>query len=154
MRHQVSGRKLNRSSSHRVALFRNLVVALIRHGKIRTTDAKAKELRRFADRVVTLGKDGSLHAKRRAFDRIRDEDAVTKLFTEIAPGFANRPGGYTRIVKLGIRRGDAAPISIIEWTTEKEQPGKKKPKKRPDAKGKAPAHKHEHEPKKKRAAAG
>ena len=154
MRHQVSGRKLNRSSSHRVALFRNLVVALIRHGKIRTTDAKAKELRRFADRVVTLGKDGSLHAKRRAFDRIRDEDAVTKLFAEIAPGFANRPGGYTRVVKLGIRRGDAAPLSIVEWTTEKEQPGKKKPKKRPDAKAKAPAHKHEHEPKRKRAAAG
>ena len=154
MRHQVSGRKLNRSSGHRVALFRNLVVALIRHGKIRTTDAKAKELRGFADRCVTLGKEGTLHAKRRAFDRIRDEDAVAKLFSEIAPGFANRPGGYTRIVKLGIRRGDAAPISIVEWTTEKEQPGKKKPKKRPDAKAKAHDHKHDHEPKRKRAAAG
>jgi len=156
MRHQVSGRKLNRSSGHRVALFRNLVVALIRHGKIRTTDAKAKELRGFADRAVTLGKDGSLHAKRRAFDRIRDEAAVTKLFAEIAPGFANRAGGYTRVTKLGIRRGDAAPLSIVEWTTEKEAPGKKKPKKRGEAKAKDRAHdhKHDHDHGKKRAAAG
>lgn len=154
MRHQVSGRKLNRSSGHRVALFRNLVVALIRHGKIQTTDAKAKELRGFADRVVTLGKQGSLHAKRRAFDRIRDEAAVAKLFAEIAPGFANRPGGYTRIVKLGVRRGDAAPLSIVEWTTEKQEaPGKKKPKKRGEAKAKGRAHDHQHDHGK-RAAAG
>jgi large subunit ribosomal protein L17 len=155
MRHQVSGRKLNRSSGHRVALFRNLVVALIRHGKIQTTDAKAKELRRFADRVVTLGKEGSLHAKRRAFDRIRDEAAVAKLFSEIAPGFASRPGGYTRIVKLGLRRGDAAPLSIIEWTTEKEAADKKAKPKRRDAKAKGKAeHKHDHPHPRKRAAAG
>jgi large subunit ribosomal protein L17 len=158
MRHQVSGRKLNRSSGHRVALFRNLVVALIRHGKIRTTDAKAKELRSFADQAVTLGKQGSLHAKRRAFDRIRDEEAVTKLFGVIAPGFANRAGGYTRVTKLGVRRGDAAPLSIVEWTTEKEAPGKKKPKKRGEAKAKGHDHKHapgeKHDHGKKRAAAG
>lgn len=153
MRHQVSGRKLNRSSAHRVALFRNLVVALIRHGKIRTTDAKAKELRRFAERAVTLGKEGTLHAKRRAFDRIRDEAAVKKLFAEIAPGFANRAGGYTRIVKLGIRRGDAAALSIIEWTTDEQASGKKPKPKRRDTK-KAHDHAHDHAHERKRAAAG
>lgn len=136
MRHQVSGRKLNRTGGHRVALFRNLIVALIRNGKIRTTDAKAKELRRVADRVVTLGKQGTLHAKRRAFARIRDEAAVTKLFGDIATRFAERPGGYTRIVKLGIRKGDAAPLSLVEWSGEEAASGKKskKPKKRADAK--------------------
>ena len=151
MRHQVTGRKLNRSGAHRVALFRNLLVALIRHGKIRTTDAKAKELRRFADRIVTLGKQGSLHAKRRAFAKIRDESAVKKLFGEIATRFASRPGGYTRITKLGIRRGDAAAISVIEWSGEAEATGKKpKPKKRA---AEPKAHTHSHEPRR-RAAAG
>ena len=131
MRHLNSGRKLNRSGAHRKALMRNLATALIHHDQIRTTDAKAKELRRFADRLVSLGKQATLAARRRAFDRVRDDEAVTKLFEVIAPRFADRPGGYTRIVKLGIRHGDAAPISIIEWTghgddAKKKGKGKKK----------------------------
>ena len=155
MRHQISGRKLNRSGSHRKALFRNLVTALIRHERIRTTDAKAKELRRFADRLVSLGKQATLAARRRAFDRIRDSDAVTKLFEVIAPRFTSRPGGYTRIIKLGIRHGDAAPISMIEWTGQDEQAKKKAKgkKKAADAK-KEGGHKHKHDAPKKRAAAG
>jgi len=129
MRHQVSGRKLNRSGAHRKALLRNLVTALIRHERIRTTDAKAKELRGVADRLVTLGKQATLHAKRRAFDRIRDREAVRKLFEEIAPRFTNRPGGYTRVTKIGMRHGDAAPVSMIEWTSETET-AKKKPRRK------------------------
>ena len=125
MRHLNAGRKLNRSAAHRKALLRNLATALIRYDSIRTTDAKAKELRRFADRLVSLGKQATLAARRRAFDRIRDREAVTKLFEVIAPRFGARPGGYTRIVKLGIRVGDAAPISLIEWTGRGEE-GKKK----------------------------
>ncbi|HUE37893.1 MAG TPA: 50S ribosomal protein L17 [Candidatus Binatia bacterium] len=150
MRHLNSGRKLNRSGSHRKALMRNLATALIRHEQIRTTDAKAKELRRFADRLVSLGKQATLHARRRAFDRIRDSDAVSKLFDVIAPRFGDRPGGYTRIVKLGLRHGDAAPISIIEWTGRGEEgkkkgKGKRKPAEKAPAKQAAP---------RKRAAAG
>jgi len=136
MRHLTSGRKLNRSGSHRKALLRNLATALIRHDRIRTTDAKAKELRRVADRLVSLGKQATLHARRRAFDRIRDQEAVTKLFEVIAPRFTDRPGGYTRIVKLGLRHGDAAPISIIEWTgtgDEGKKKGKGKGRKKPGA---------------------
>src|SRR5712691_9038899 len=125
MRHLNSGRKLNRSSSHRKALLRNLATALIHHERIRTTDAKAKELRRFADRLVSLGKQATLHARRRAFDRIRDREAVSKLFEEIAPRFRDRPGGYTRITKIGVRHGDVAPISMIEWTGGAEEPKKK-----------------------------
>jgi large subunit ribosomal protein L17 len=151
MRHLVSGRKLNRSASHRKALMRNLAAALIRHEKIRTTDAKAKELRRFADRLVSLGKQATLAARRRAFARVRDRDAVTKLFEVIAPRFTDRPGGYTRIIKLGVRHGDAAPISLIEWTGG-EEPGKKKGKGRKKAAAeKTPA---KREQPKKRAAAG
>ena len=149
MRHQVSGRKLNRSGAHRTALFRNLAAALIRYDRIRTTDAKAKELRRFADRLVSLGKQATLHARRRAFDRIRDRDAVTKLFAEIAPRFRDRPGGYTRITKIGIRHGDGAPVSLIEWTGEAEK-GKKKAKGR----RKAAAEKAAPAAPRKRAAAG
>src|SRR5882724_9629890 len=108
MRHQNTGRKLNRSGSHRKALLRNLATALITHERIRTTDAKAKELRGYADRLVTLGKEATLHAKRRAFDRIRDHEAVAKLFDEIAPRFQSRAGGYTRVTKIAIRHGDAA----------------------------------------------
>lgn len=154
MRHQKSGRKLNRTSSHRTALFRNLAAALIHHERIRTTDAKAKELRGVADRLVTLGKQGTLAARRRAFDKIRDRVAVQKLFQEIAPRFATRPGGYTRITKIGRRPGDAAAISLIEWTTDadsgvKEAPTKKKPARRGAAK---PAAKRTPSPKKKAAA--
>jgi len=114
MRHQKSGRKLNRTASHRWALMRNMITSLLRVEKIKTTDAKAKELRRWVDRVITLGKQGSLHARRQALAIVQDKAVVRKLFDTIAPRFKDRPGGYTRIVKIGIRRGDAAPVSIIE----------------------------------------
>jgi large subunit ribosomal protein L17 len=139
MRHLNQGRKLNRTSAHRKALFRNLVLSLIRHGRIRTTDAKAKELRRYADRMVTLGKRGDLSARRRAFRFTQSRDAVKKLFDEIAPRFKERAGGYTRVVKLGIRRGDAAPLSVVEFTgTSEEAAGKKPRKKKPVAARKQP----------------
>ena len=114
MRHLKSGRKLNRTSSHRWALMRNLITSLLRDEKIRTTDPKAKELRRWADRIITLGKQGSLHARRQALGIVQDKTVVRKLFDTIGPRFKDRPGGYTRIVKIGWRRGDAAPISLIE----------------------------------------
>lgn len=114
MRHLKSGRKLNRSPSHRWALMRNMVTSLLRHERIHTTDPKAKELRRWVDRVITLGKQGSLHARRRALGIIQDKTVVRKLFDTIAPRFKDRPGGYTRIVKLGWRHGDRAPISLLE----------------------------------------
>ena len=120
MRHLKAGRKLNRTSAHRKALFRNMVTSLIEHEQVRTTDAKAKELRRIADRMITLGKRGSLHARRQALSYIRSRTAVTKLFDEVAARFRERPGGYTRVVKLGHRHGDAAPMSVIELTDRGE----------------------------------
>ena len=126
MRHMNQGRKLNRTSAHRKALFRNLVLALLEHERIKTTDAKAKELRRFADRMVTLGKRGDLAARRLAFNFMQSRDAVKKLFDEIAPRFKERNGGYTRVVKFGFRRGDAAPLSIIEFTGTSERAEAKK----------------------------
>src|SRR5205807_2406235 len=130
MRHLNLGRKLNRTSAHRKALFRNLFLALLRPGRITTTDAKAKELRRFADRMVTLGKKGDLAARRRAFAFIHSHGAVKKLFDEVAPRFKERNGGYTRVVKFGWRRGDAAQLSIIEFTGAEEQAKGKKPRRR------------------------
>ena len=126
MRHLNSGRKLNRTSAHRKALFRNMFLALMRAGRIKTTDAKAKELRRVADRMVTLGKRGDLAARRRAFDFIRSHKLVKQLFDEIAPRFKDRNGGYTRVVKFGFRRGDAAPLSIIELVGNEAQAQPKK----------------------------
>ena len=120
MRHLKSGRKLSRNSSHRWALIRNLITSLLREEKIRTTDPKAKELRRWADRVITLGKQGSLHARRQALGIVQDKAVVRKLFDTIAPRFKDRPGGYTRIIKLGLRHGDAAPISLIELVASAE----------------------------------
>jgi len=114
MRHLKSGRKLSRSPSHRWALIRNLVTSLLRNEKIQTTDPKAKELKRWADRVISLGKQGSLHARRQALAIVQDKAVVRKLFDAIGPRFKDRPGGYTRIVKVGWRRGDCAPISIVE----------------------------------------
>ena len=149
MRHLNSGRKLNRTSSHRKALFKNMVLALIRHERIKTTDPKAKELRRIADRMVTLGKQGDLAARRRAFAFMQSHDAVKKLFDEIAPRFKERNGGYTRVIKFGNRRGDAAMLSIIEFTGNEEQTKSKKPKKRA-RKDTAPAE----TPRRQRAAAG
>jgi large subunit ribosomal protein L17 len=130
MRHLNQGRKLNRTSAHRKALFRNLVLALVKHERIKTTDAKAKELRRYADRMVTLGKRGDLAARRLAFSFMQSRDAVKKLFDEIAPRFKERNGGYTRVVKFGVRRGDAAPLSIIEFTDFSDQAEAKKPRKK------------------------
>jgi len=120
MRHLNAGRKLNRTSAHRKALFRNLVTSLLEHEHVRTTDAKAKELRGVADRMITLGKRGTLHARRQALAFIRSETVVKKLFDEVAARFKDRPGGYTRVVKLGHRHGDAAPMSIIELTDRGE----------------------------------
>jgi large subunit ribosomal protein L17 len=114
MRHLKAGRKLNRTSSHRLALMRNLVSSLFHYERIQTTDPKAKELRRWADRMISLGKEGHLHARRQALAFIRDKALVRKVFETFAPRFKDRPGGYTRIVKLGWRHGDRAPISLIE----------------------------------------
>ena len=114
MRHLKSGRQLSRNSAHRWALMRNLITSLLREEKIKTTDPKAKELRRWADRVITLGKQGSLHARRQVLSIVHDKTVVRKLFDTIAPRFKDRPGGYTRIIKLGIRRGDAARMAVIE----------------------------------------
>lgn len=114
MRHLKSGRKLSRSPSHRWALIRNLVTSLLRNEKIQTTDPKAKELKRWADRVISLGKQGGLHARRQALAIVQDKAVVRKLFDSIGPRFKDRPGGYTRIIKIGSRRGDCAPISLVE----------------------------------------
>ena len=114
MRHLKSGRQLSRNSSHRWALMRNLITALLREEKIQTTDPKAKELRRWVDRVITLGKRGDLHARRQAAAIIFDKTVVKKLFDTIGPRFKDRPGGFTRIIKLGIRHGDAAQMALIE----------------------------------------
>ena len=114
MRHRKSGRKLGRNASHRKAMMSNMVTSLFRHERIQTTDAKAKELRRVAEKLITLGKRGDLHARRLALKQISDKEVLTKLFTEIAERNSDRNGGYTRILKLTRRRGDNAPISIIE----------------------------------------
>ena len=118
MRHRKSGRKLSRTSSHRKALMRNMVTSLLDHERIETTDAKAKELRGLADRMITLGKRGDLHARRQALSVIRSKAVTAKLFDELAERFRGRPGGYTRVIKLGNRVGDAAPVSIIELVEE------------------------------------
>src|SRR5512143_2777907 len=107
MRHRVAGVKLNRSPAHRRALFRNLVTSLLQHEAVRTTDAKAKELRRWGDRMITLGKQGTLHARRRAATVLRSQKVLKKLFDDLAPRFTQRAGGYTRVTKLGVRPGDA-----------------------------------------------
>jgi large subunit ribosomal protein L17 len=114
MRHLKQGRKLGRTSSHRKALLRNLATALLEHERIITTEPKAKELRRVADRLVTLGKRGNLHARRQALQVVQSNTVVQKLFNEIAPRLAERQGGYTRILRLGYRPGDAAAMAVIE----------------------------------------
>ena len=114
MRHRKQGRKLNRTASHRKAMLRNLVTSLMEEDAVRTTDAKAKEVRRTAERMITLAKRGDLHARRQALRVVRSKAVVTKLFDEIAPRYAARSGGYTRIVKIGERRGDGAAISLLQ----------------------------------------
>ncbi len=114
MRHRKVGRRLGRSTSHRTAMFRNMVTSLLNHERITTTDAKAKEIRSIAEKMITLGKRGNLHAQRQAAAFIREKSVVTKLFSQIAPRYKERAGGYTRIIKVGIRPGDSAPVSIVE----------------------------------------
>ena len=114
MRHRLGLRKLNRTSSHRLAMLRNMTVSLLRHEAIKTTLPKAKELRRVAEPILTLGKTPSLANRRLAFARLRDREMVTKLFDELGPRYATRNGGYSRILKFGFRKGDNAPMALIE----------------------------------------
>lgn len=113
MRHRKSGRKLSRKASHRHAMLKNMIASLLQHEQIQTTDAKAKELRPLVEKVITLGKRGDLHARRLAGRFVRDPEVLNKLFASIGPRFKERPGGYTRITKLGRRPGDNAPVSLI-----------------------------------------
>jgi large subunit ribosomal protein L17 len=115
MRHRVAHRKLGRTTEHRLALLRNMAASLITHERIRTTVAKAKELRPFVEKLVTLGKQDSLHARRQAFSVLSSKTVVHRLFSDVAPRFSERPGGYTRILKLGPRQGDGAPMAFIEF---------------------------------------
>ena len=114
MRHQKSGRKLNRNSPHRKAMFRNMATSLFEHEIIKTTVPKAKELRRVAEPLITLAKEDSVAHRRQAFDRLRDREVVTKLFNELGPRYVDRPGGYLRIMKCGYRAGDKAPMAYVE----------------------------------------
>ena len=114
MRHRLAGRKLNRTSSHRKAMFRNMAAALVKHEQIETTLPKAKELRAVVDRLITLGKRGDLHARRQALSVINDTAMVEKLFSTLAERYSDRAGGYTRVLKAGFRYGDAAPMGVIE----------------------------------------
>ena len=114
MRHKISGRRFDRDTGHRLAMYRNLVTDLLGHEKIVTTEAKAKEIRGMAERIITLGKSGGLHARRRALAYLRDVSVAEKVFAELAPRYASRPGGYVRIAKLGPRLGDGAPMAQLE----------------------------------------
>jgi len=129
MRHRKASLKLSRTTSHRIAMFRNMVTSLFKHERIRTTGVKAKELRRWAEHVITLAKRGDLHARRQALAIVREKNVVHKLFDEANEKFGNSAGGYTRIVKLGRRAGDAAPMSLVELIVPGAD-GKKKTKKK------------------------
>jgi large subunit ribosomal protein L17 len=120
MRHRKSGRQLNRNSSHRKAMFRNMTCSLLRHELIKTTLPKAKELRRVAEPIITIGKSDSVAKRRLAFDRLRDSEAVGKLFNELGPRYKGRPGGYLRILKCGYRPGDKAPMAFVELVDRPE----------------------------------
>src|SRR3569833_4062961 len=120
MRHRNTGRQLSRNSSHRKALMRSLATSLLKHEAIKTTQPKAKELRRVAEPLITLAKDPTVAHRRLAFDRLRDRDIVTKLFDELGPRYQARPGGYTRILKMGFRVGDTAPLAFVELVDRPE----------------------------------
>ena len=120
MRHRQSGRKLNRNSSHRKAMFSNMAASLLRHEVIKTTLPKAKELRRVAEPLITMAGTDSVHKRRLAFARLRDRDVVTKLFNELGPRYKDRPGGYLRILKMGFRTGDKAPMALVELVDRPE----------------------------------
>ena len=140
MRHRNSGKRLGRNTSHRKAMLRNMVTSLLEHEKITTTDARAKELRPLTEKLITLAKRGDLHARRLATEVIRDRKTVAKLFERIAPRYADRPGGYTRIIKLGHRLGDNAALSLIALVEEAVTPkAKQKAPKAAPVKKTAPA---------------
>lgn len=139
MRHNKAGRTLGRNSSHRGAMMRNMVTSLIAHEQITTTDARAKELRKVVDRMITLGKRGDLHARRQALAVIRDSKVVAKLFDQVGPRYKDRPGGYTRIYKLGNRLGDNASLARIELVEEEFTPRPRKVKPVAEAVAAAPA---------------
>jgi large subunit ribosomal protein L17 len=152
MRHRKLRGKLGRTASHRDAMFRNQVTSLLDYEKIETTDAKAKVLRRVADRMITLGKRGTLHARRRALAVIRDRDVAAKVFDELASRYATRPGGYTRVLKLRQRVGDAAPMSIVELVDRQAVGAPAKAAKPEKAAAKAAKPKAETKPKAEKAA--
>ena len=127
MRHQVAKKNFGRNTSHRLAMFRNMVTSLVEHERIETTLPKAKNLRTLADKMISLGKKGSLHARRQALQVLRTTDSAKKLFDELAVRFKDRNGGYTRVIKTGFRKGDGAPMAIIEYLDAK---AKVKPKKK------------------------
>ena len=131
MRHGHGLRKLNRTTSHRIAMFRNMAVSLLRHEEIRTTLPKAKELRRVVEPLITIGKSPSLANRRLAFNRLRDRETVSKLFSELAPRYAKRNGGYLRILKSGFRKGDNAPLALV---TLMDRPGQATEADKPEAK--------------------
>jgi large subunit ribosomal protein L17 len=135
MRHQVKGRKLRRPTSHRLAMLRNLVTSFLERERVRTTLAKAKEARPLAEKMITLAKKGTLPCRRRAVAFVRKEAVITKLFDELGPRFGQRPGGYTRIVKLGLRSGDGAEMAMLELVGSEY---KKKPKKKKEKEAKKP----------------
>ena len=129
MRHRRSGRKLGRDASHRKALYANLASALIEHGRIKTTAAKAKEVRPVAEQMITLGRRGGVHARRQALKLLRSQDVVHKLFSEVGPRFVDRPGGYSRIVRIGPRQGDAAEmvyLELVDHVAEPRQPRRRR----------------------------
>ncbi|MCF8068634.1 MAG: 50S ribosomal protein L17 [Desulfobacterales bacterium] len=126
MRHQKSGLKLNMTSSHKKAMFRNMVTSLLKHDRIQTTSAKAKELRGWADHVITLAKRGDLHARRQALAIVREKEVVYKLFDEAQKRFGSTSGGYTRLIKVGFRPGDKAPVTMVELISVEKAPKKKK----------------------------
>jgi large subunit ribosomal protein L17 len=127
MRHRVDGRKLGIDATHRKAVYRNLVIALITHERIKTTTPRAKEARRLAERMITFAKRGDLHARRHVASILNDKNAVRKLFDELGPRYADRPGGFTRVLKLsGVRKGDAAEMSLLEFVKDGERPKKKR----------------------------
>jgi large subunit ribosomal protein L17 len=132
MRHKVSGRKFGREKGHRGLMLKNLVASLVKHERINTTQAKAKEIRSLAERVITYGKKGTVHHRRLAFKVLKNRDLVKKVFDEIAPRFETTEGGYTRVLKNGYRRGDCAPMAIIEFTQSSEKEEEAKPKKKKD----------------------
>ncbi|MDP8269567.1 MAG: 50S ribosomal protein L17 [Candidatus Tenebribacter davisii] len=132
MRHRVRGRKFGREKGHRNLMLKNLVASLVKHERINTTQAKAKEMRSLTEKVITFGKKGSVHHRRLAFKILKNRDLVKKVFEEIAPRFKTIEGGYTRVLKNGTRKGDCAPMAIIEFTQREEKEVEKKSKKKKD----------------------